>query len=805
VNFRREALRAVSFESDFLWQPRDCEAHLLAHLLAQLLRGSRLMVLYGETGAGKTTLVKGGVLPLLRRRVGDRVFARGNEPPVMLPFPDRRGRDRTGGHGAEVAIFFDAWDKTPLTALYARILNALPVGHGRKVPPFSNLAECLAAWSKELDARFLIVFDRFEEYLAAPMSLPGIRRFANDFAQVINEPLLPANFLLLLPDEQALFGRFGKRILSLGDDRLCLPRLHCSTAIPPDAAQAAEVYGSVAAVARPLARVRIGNPGRSDQAAARILAEVPPTERVPSLPAAQISHKESSGAAHPLVVRRSPDDISRAERMPGEYVQPSELGTPQGGPLSPRLANILLDDRDGKLEKHGHHFARYADDLLILVKSVRAGQRLKARLTAYLGRRLHLPINEAKNRVTPIEECVFLGFTFRGGKPRWSDTALADFKHRARHLTGRSWGVSILTPILKWLAIPVACVSLLLTAWTTFELSPDPRSAPVLQAAGSDQSVAAVVTATPGTPDVASGLPNIGLVTDIASSTDVRIARDLARFIAPEAGVELLVQADTFSGAAPLLAIIRYDVLKAARTGEAAAREAMDGWRTVTPLYTDEIYFIVRVDSPLAFIHDIREAKINLGPSKSSRGRTVALLYEQMFGASIPAANVSFFTDEQALIKLVGDRTIDAMALIAAQPAKWLVDLPPQMRQSIRLLKLDPEHPASRRAIQRYLPATIRVASYDAWLREDTLTLAVMSFLVTSDYTDQAAIERLEMFTRSLCRNLPVLRREGHPKWREVQPDLKLDASLHYSAPAEAAFHSCSADNRAGNSVASRR
>jgi len=113
----------------------------------------------------------------------------------------------------------------------------------------------------------------------------------------------------------------------------------------------------------------------------------------------------------------------RAGVMVGESFQPSELGTPQGGPLSPLLANILLDDLDRELERRGHHFARYADDMLVLVRSQRAGQRVKTSLIAYLARRLKLPVNEQKSRVAPIDECEFLGFTFRKGKLRWSDAA----------------------------------------------------------------------------------------------------------------------------------------------------------------------------------------------------------------------------------------------------------------------------------------------------------------------------------------------------------------------------------------------
>ncbi|MBK7662929.1 MAG: group II intron reverse transcriptase/maturase [Sterolibacteriaceae bacterium] len=133
----------------------------------------------------------------------------------------------------------------------------------------------------------------------------------------------------------------------------------------------------------------------------------------------------------------------RAGVLINDELQPSELGTPQGGPLSPLLANILLDDLDKELEGRRHRFARYADDLMVLVKSERAGQRVKASLTTYLDRRLKLPVNEKKSQVAKVEQCTFLGFTFRRKKLRWSDAAFDDFKHRIRELTGRSWGVSM--------------------------------------------------------------------------------------------------------------------------------------------------------------------------------------------------------------------------------------------------------------------------------------------------------------------------------------------------------------------------
>jgi RNA-directed DNA polymerase len=133
----------------------------------------------------------------------------------------------------------------------------------------------------------------------------------------------------------------------------------------------------------------------------------------------------------------------RAGVVVGDCIQATEMGTAPGSPLSPLLANVLLDDLDKELERRGHRFARYADDRLVLVRSVRAGERVKASLTRFLTAQLKLSGNESKSRVCRTDAVVFLGFTFRGTPRRGSDDAFGDFKHRVRQLTGRSWGVSM--------------------------------------------------------------------------------------------------------------------------------------------------------------------------------------------------------------------------------------------------------------------------------------------------------------------------------------------------------------------------
>lgn len=121
-------------------------------------------------------------------------------------------------------------------------------------------------------------------------------------------------------------------------------------------------------------------------------------------------------------------------------------GTPQGGPLSPLLANILLDDIDRQLEKSGHRFVRYADDLTVYVKSTRAGERVLDRLRKLFGG-LWLRINESKSGVRPLLHHSLLGYSFWVGagkvvRLRVGSKAVKGFKHRVRKLTQRKRGHS---------------------------------------------------------------------------------------------------------------------------------------------------------------------------------------------------------------------------------------------------------------------------------------------------------------------------------------------------------------------------
>jgi RNA-directed DNA polymerase len=134
----------------------------------------------------------------------------------------------------------------------------------------------------------------------------------------------------------------------------------------------------------------------------------------------------------------------RAGVMEGGLVSPVDEGTPQGGPLSPLLSNIVLDEFDRELERRGLRFARYADDSNIYVRSRRAGDRVMESLTRFLTTKLKLKLNQQKSAVARPWERKFLGFSFtanREPKRRIAPKAVTRFKERVRELTRRNKGV----------------------------------------------------------------------------------------------------------------------------------------------------------------------------------------------------------------------------------------------------------------------------------------------------------------------------------------------------------------------------
>lgn len=132
---------------------------------------------------------------------------------------------------------------------------------------------------------------------------------------------------------------------------------------------------------------------------------------------------------------------------PGGEVEESKLGVPQGGPLSPLLANILLTELDRELAARGHQFVRYADDFVILCRSPRAGRRILESISRFLRDKLKLIVNVLKSKVVVLNEATFLGFSIVKRRVRWTKKSEKRFKANVRTITRRTRGVSPTTVI----------------------------------------------------------------------------------------------------------------------------------------------------------------------------------------------------------------------------------------------------------------------------------------------------------------------------------------------------------------------
>jgi RNA-directed DNA polymerase len=142
----------------------------------------------------------------------------------------------------------------------------------------------------------------------------------------------------------------------------------------------------------------------------------------------------------------------RAGVLEGGLVSPIDEGTPQGGPLSPLLSNIVLDELDRELERRGHRFVRYADDCNIYVRSQRAGERVMKSVSQFITSKLKLKVNEQKSAVARPSKRKFLSFSFYGSeivKRRIAAKAIARFKQRVRELTRRTRGVKVETMVAQ--------------------------------------------------------------------------------------------------------------------------------------------------------------------------------------------------------------------------------------------------------------------------------------------------------------------------------------------------------------------
>lgn len=296
------------------------------------------------------------------------------------------------------------------------------------------------------------------------------------------------------------------------------------------------------------------------------------------------------------------------------------------------------------------------------------------------------------------------------------------------------------------------------------------------------------------------------IVTADPKGTYFAIGTDLAKLVAPAADIDLEVLPTDGSAANIKLlrfepgvkyAIVQADVYQAfvergAGTQNAEASRIIRPLRVILPLYNTEIHYIVRADSELNYLHDIKNAKINGGLVGSGAAFITHTLYRMMFNAPIPEANATYLSNAEALAKLVTDKSIDVAVVAAGQPAPIVANMKPEAQKLIKFLKFDPSHPSSKAALKIYAPAAVRATSYPNLLKDDFTTISVGAFLVTYDYNLQSTVDSMVRFARALCQNFPALQEKGHPKWREVQLALpELNTGWTYYPPTAKEIRAC--------------
>jgi len=299
------------------------------------------------------------------------------------------------------------------------------------------------------------------------------------------------------------------------------------------------------------------------------------------------------------------------------------------------------------------------------------------------------------------------------------------------------------------------------------------------------------------------------IVTASDKETAYTIGQDLAKYIGPAADISLDVVATPGSAsnikalrydAGVKLAILQADVYQAfldrAAGGSVEAASLIRPLRVILPLYNTEVHYIVRADSALNYLHDIKSARINGGLVGSGAALTAHTMYRLMFNAPMPEINATFLSNEEALVKLITDKSVDVVVVASGQPAPLIANMKPEAQKFIKLLKFDPDHPSAKAAMKVYTPATLRAASYPNLLSGDFTSISVGSYLVTYDYNLKSTVDYMTRFARALCQNLGTLQAEGHPKWREVElAQPALPPGWSYFPPTSRELKACRSGN----------
>lgn len=690
---------------DVLWYSREKDADWLS---AQL-RLCRLTVLQGQSGSGKSVLLRHGVLPRLTQRATDPRAALASvegrveiapsvardDPPfpsVVVPFPDRRRgtRQKRIGADAEVVVFLDAWDDSAFETVWI----ALHVSQGVMAAPLPTapgaLADTLRAWHRDRGLRFLLVFDDFDVCLKASTTSDAARRFVDEWVQCVSDPRTAAHFLIAMSQPaEPLWRLLKEHLFTLGE--LEDHRLELSGAPLPQEGASAET-----AEAAPSAD------------------SGPPPEPAP---------------APALAPAATPQDAKAHQEDPAA-VQPQVL--------DPVLVEPAADPVPG--EPVGQAGEEALDHALELTPEGTPPET-------------HAEFNEPAPRKRP--------------RPA----------HRS------PWPMAI-----GGLAV-LAFIGLLAYASLTHRLDEEAATAPGPAASAAAGGAADSVKGAP------LPAPGFELVAEAGSDKPEPPIGELVRLLTPadHAAPAVLSPSGWEASLAalregPRVAMMSGDVLQAARHDGQGAN-----LRLIAPLFPEEIYFVVRHDSSLRYVHQIRRARFAIGPGSSSSALTAQRLYQRLFGSALPSRQTVEAGRDEGLEHLLARRDVDVLVLVGAQPDPWLAQLPPERRDQLRLLNVDPKSTTSRRAVSAY-PIEHVPRNRGSGLEPPSglNAFSVMSYLV-ADSTHFADSDR-EIYNaaEAFCHNLPELQGRGHERWRDVAPGTPpRGIDMPVAEPARRAISAC--------------
>ena len=305
------------------------------------------------------------------------------------------------------------------------------------------------------------------------------------------------------------------------------------------------------------------------------------------------------------------------------------------------------------------------------------------------------------------------------------------------------------------------------------------------------------------------------MLADSPRGTTMQLAQDIAAMAAGPADVELDVLPANATDSLQRLryergvhvALVAVDVyqalLDAATRGEAEAIDIVRPLRIVMPLHHEELVFIARADAEVAFVDEIGDLRLNLGERGSGTALAVSAVHRLLFGAP-PGVATTWYATEEALARLITDRSVDVVPVVAGQPAPILADMKPEARRFVKVLQMRPSHPSTERVLAKYRAMVVRERSYPNLLTADLRVPGIAMVMVANDHDSRPVRDALARLARSVCRNLDVLRQNGHSKWREIGialPDLGTGWAYHPATSKE--INMCIADRVAGGNDAS--